>query len=186
MSGGNMSRFIMSIFLLMTIGFGGCGTPISKTVEEDGRVKRFVSGENAPKTIASEEIISFNCEFSLVTAVLEEESGLDGRLYKLSAVLENETVNCKVKCYDRFGDGENKDFTAEASFMTKLRDIVAKYNFAQHNGYSHEISGLPDMYGSKINIKYESGESIYAYDNQDCFIQFEAMKELVELFNTTK
>ena len=60
------------------------------------------------------------------------------------------------------------------------------YEFAQHNGYSHKISGLPDMYGATLDIKYASGESIYAYDNQDCFIPFEAMKELVELFNTTE
>ena len=181
-----MSRFIMSIILLMTIGFGGCGIPIPETAEEDGGVKRFDSGKDAPKTIASSEIISFNCEFSLVTTVLEEESALEGRVYKLSAAFENETVNCKVKWYDRFGDGENKDFTADASFMTKLQEIVTKYNFAQHNGYCHEISGIPDMYGATLDIKYASGESIYAYDNQDCFIPFEAMKELVELFNTTK
>ncbi len=181
-----MSRIIMSIILLMAIGFGGCGTPIPETAEEDGGVKRFDSGKDAPKTIASSEIISFNCEFSLVTAVLDEESELDGRVYQLSAVLENETVNCKVKWYDRFGDGENKDFAADASFVTKLQEIVAKYNFAQHNGYSHEISGLPDMYGATLDIKYTSGESIYAYDNQSCFIPFEAIKELVGLFCENK
>jgi len=180
-----MTHIIISIILLMTIGLGGCGTPIPETAE-DGGVKRFDSGENATKMISSTEIINFSCEFSIITAVLEEESELDGRVYNLSAVLENETVNCKVKWHDRFGDGENKEFTADASFMTKLQEIVSKYNFAQHNGYSYEISGLPDMYGAMLDIKYISGESIYAYDNQSCFIPFEAMKELVEIFNTTE
>jgi len=39
------------------------------------------------------------------------------------------------------------------------------------------------MYGAKLDIQYASGESIYAYDNQDCFIPLEAMQELVELFS---
>ena len=42
------------------------------------------------------------------------------------------------------------------------------------------------MYGAKIDIKYASGESIYAYDNQDCFISIDAINELVEIFNITE
>ena len=39
------------------------------------------------------------------------------------------------------------------------------------------------MYGEQIDIKYASGESIYAHDNQDGFLQMEAMVELIELFS---
>ena len=160
-----MKKFLR-VLLSLIICFGGCGIHVPETVEEDGGVKRFNSGEDAPKTIASQKIIGFKCEFSLVAAVLEEESELDGRVYKLSAVLENETVNCKIKWYDRFGNGENKDYTTDVPFMNKLQEIVAKYDFAKHNGYSYKISGLPDMYGAKLDIEYASGESIYAYDNK--------------------
>ena len=66
--------------------------------------------------------------------------------------------------------------------MTNLQEIVSKYNFAQYNGYISKVSGLPDMYGAKIDIKYASGESIYAHDNQDWFIPFEAIEELVRIF----
>ena len=66
--------------------------------------------------------------------------------------------------------------------MMRLWKIVSKYDFAQHNGYVSKVSGLPHMYGAKLDIRYASGESIYAYDNQDCFIPLEAMRELVELF----
>ena len=38
------------------------------------------------------------------------------------------------------------------------------------------------MYGAKIDINYASGENIYAYNNQDEFVPFEAIGELVELF----
>lgn len=67
--------------------------------------------------------------------------------------------------------------------MTSLQELVSKYNFAQYNGYISKVSGLPDMYGAKLDINYASGESIYAYNNQDCFIPFEAIEELIELFN---
>ena len=40
------------------------------------------------------------------------------------------------------------------------------------------------MYGEQIDIKYASGESIYAHDNQDGFLQTEAMVELIELFSS--
>ena len=70
--------------------------------------------------------------------------------------------------------------------MTNLQEIVSKYNFAQYNGYISKVSGLPDMYGAKIDIKYASGESIYAYDNQDWFIPFEAIEELVRIFEESE
>ena len=68
--------------------------------------------------------------------------------------------------------------------MTSLQEIVSKYDFAQYNGYISKVSGLPHMYGAKLDIKYASGESIYAHDNQDCFISLDAMNELVELFSS--
>ncbi len=178
-----MSKILISIILFMTMGFSGCKTPIPETVEDDGGVKKYSSGEDAPKTVQSTEITGFECEFSLIAAVLEEESELDGRVYSLSAVLENETVRCKIKWYDRLGGGDTDEFLADASFMDKLQKIVSKYDFAQHNGYSSIVSGLPDMYGAMLDIRYKSGESIYACDNQDCFISFEAMDELIKLFS---
>ena len=181
-----MSRIITSIILLMTIGFSGCGLPARETDDIDGGVKTYNSGEDSPKVIESTEIISFKCEFSLIAVVLEEESELDGRNYKLSAVLEDGAVKSKIKWRDRAGAGEEHDFTADASFMTNLQEIVSKYNFAQYNGYISKVSGLPDMYGAKIDIKYASGESKYAYDNQDCFISIDEIKELVKIFKESE
>ena len=170
----------------MTMGFCGCGLFRRNTDNIDGGVKTYNSGEDSPKVIESTETVSFECEFSLIAAVLEEESELDGRNYKLSAVLEDGAVKSKIKWRDRAGAGEEHDFTADASFMTNLQEIVSKYNFAQYNGYISKVSGLPDMYGAKIDIKYATGESIYAYDNQDCFISIDAINELVEIFNITE
>ena len=177
-----MSKILISLFLLMTMGFAGCMTTIPETAEDDGGVKKYNSGEDYPKTIDSTEITSFVCEFSLIAAALEEESELDGRVYSLNAVLKNEAVECVIEWYNRFGENEKHEFTSDLSFMASLQKIISEYNFASLNGYSCRVSGLPDMYGAKLDILYESGESIYAYDNQDCFISFEAMKSLIELF----
>ena len=177
-----MSRIITSIILLMTMGFCGCGLSRRNTDHIDGGVKTYNSGEDSPKVIESTEIISFEFEVSLYNIVVEEESELVGRNYKLSAVLEDEAVKSKIKWRDRAGAGEEHDFTADTSFMTSLQELVSKYNFAQYNGYISKVSGLPDMYGAKLDINYASGESIYAHNNQDCFIPFEAIEELVEIF----
>ena len=178
-----MSRIITSIILLMTMGFCGCGLSRRNTDHIDGGVKTYNSGEDSPKVVASTEIIRFEFEASLYNIVVEGESELIGRNYKLSAVLEEGAVKSKIKWHDRAGAGEEYDFTADASFMTSLQEIVSKHNFAQYNGYISKVSGLPDMYGAKIDIAYASGESIYANNNQDCFIPFEAIEELIELFN---
>ena len=179
-----MPRIFISMILLLTMGFCGCGLFRRNTDDIDGGVKTYNSGEDSPKVIESTEIVSFKCEFSLIAAALEEENELSGRIYKLSAVLEDATVKSKIKWRNRAGAGEEHDFTADASFMESLQEIVSKYNFVQYNGYISKVSGLPDMYGAKLDIKYASGESIYAYNNQDCFISLDAMNELVELFSS--
>lgn len=178
-----IARIVISMILLMTMGFSGCKLPARETDDIDGGVKTYNSGEDSPKVIESTEIVSFKCEFSLIAAVLEEESELDGRVYTLEAEMDNGTVTCKMDWYGRESSSVPREFTADASFMTSLQEIVSKYDFAQHNGYISKVSGLPQMYGAKLDIGYASGESIYAYDNQDCFLSFEAMKELVELFS---
>ena len=179
-----MPRILIGMILLLTMEFSGYKLAVLETDDIDGGVKTYNSGEDSPKVIESTEIVSFECEFSLIAAVFEEESELSGRIYKLSAVLEDVTVKSKIKWRDRAGAGEEHDFTTDASFMTNLQEIVSKYNFVQYNGYISKVSGLPHMYGAKLDIKYASGESIYAHDNQDCFISLDAMNELVELFSS--
>ena len=101
-----MSRIITSIILLMTMGFCGCGLFRRNTDNIDGGVKTYNSGEDSPKVIESTEIISFKFEVSLYNIVVEEESELVGRKYKLSAVLEDGAVKSKIKWRDRAGAGE--------------------------------------------------------------------------------
>ncbi len=181
-----MLRIIASIILLAAMGLSGYGLSDRKTDDIDGGVKTYNSGKDSPKVIESTEIVSFECEFSLLAAVLEEESELSGRIYTLSAQLNDGTVKCKIDWYGRESSSAPREFTADASFMTSLQEIVSKYDFAQHNGYISKVSGLPHMYGAKLDIKYASGESIYAYDNQDCFISIDAINELVKIFKESE
>jgi len=102
----------------------------------------------------------------------------------MNAVLDNDKVKVKIDLHDRNGAGNKAEFETDSSFMAKLQEIVSKYDLAKHNGYTHHVSGLPDMYGEQIDIKYASGESIYAHDNQDGFLPMEAMEELIELFSS--
>ena len=178
-----MSRIITSIILLMTMGFCGCGLFRRNTDNIDGGVVTRNSGDDSPKVIESNEIISYDSEFSFISSFFDEESELAGKVYKLSAVLKDDTVKVKFDWHDRDGNGDKYEFQTDSSFMTKLQEIVSKYDLAKHNGYIHHVSGLPDMFGEQIDIKYASGESIYAHDNQDGFLPMEAMEELIELFN---
>ena len=119
-----MSRIITSIILLMTIGFSGCGLPARETDDIDGGVKTYNSGEASPKVIESTEIVSFECEFSLIAAVLEEESELDGRNYKLSAVLEDGAVKSKIKWRDRAKNHK----TLVRCILTRVFSISTKFS----------------------------------------------------------
>ena len=179
-----MLKIIKIFFLSSLMLFGGCALSVRKDDDIEGGVKTYNSGNDSPKTVESTEIISFECEVSLYSVVLENESELEGRNYKFSAVLNNEKVDCSIKWRDRAGEGDKRTFTADLSFMTKIHQIVSKYDFAQYNGFISKVSGLPDMYGSFVSIEYASGEKIYAYNNQDVFIPFEAVEELVEVFSS--
>lgn len=145
---------------------------------DGGVVKRYWS--DAPKVIQSTEIATFHCEISLIAAC--EADGVGHRVYTLDAALQDGAVLVKYDWYERNGGCDKAEYTADADFMVRLQEIVAEYNFAQYNGYYHSVSGLPCMYGERLDIAYMSGERIYVYDNQSGFLPFEAEKKLIMLF----
>ncbi|MBO4951156.1 MAG: hypothetical protein J6E38_09125, partial [Clostridia bacterium] len=120
-----MSRMILSLILLMTMGFSGCGLPRRNTDDIDGGVVTRNSGDDSPKVIESTEIISYGSEFSFISSFFDEESELAGKVYKLSAVLEDDTVKAKFDWHDRAGNGDKYEFQTDSSFMTKLQDVVS-------------------------------------------------------------
>lgn len=179
-----MPKIRFGTILLLPMGFICCAALPHKTVDEDGGIRIHSHGAENQKKILSTEIISFECELSLISAVFEEDCELDGRVYKLGAYFENGIVKCSVDWHDRFGNGKKREFLSDVGFMEKLQSIVSEYDLAQYNGRYHVISGLPDMYGAKLDIQYRSGELIYSYDNEECFIPEKAIFKLTELFSS--
>ncbi|MBQ8249333.1 MAG: hypothetical protein IJY93_05555 [Clostridia bacterium] len=163
---------------LLLVGYKKMNT--KSTDDVDGGVVKHQSGDDSPKVIESAEITEFHCEFSLLAAAEPEE--LENRIYKLDALYKGETVHCTYKRYGRGAPAESFEFEADAAFLESLQEIVSRHDLASHNGYVHTVSGLPDMYGALIDIRYASGESIYAHNNQDCFMTMESMGELNKLF----
>ena len=154
----------------------GCAKPSHDTDDIDGGVQHCVD-TGAPKTISSTKIISFHCEFS-TTDLMMDSSPIAGRYHTLHA--ESSGAN-----YEARGGGtvcNEREFTPDEAFFDVLQQIVANYDFAQYNGQYYTVSGLPPDHGAKLDIQYDSGESICSANNQSCFIPLKAMEELVSLF----
>ena len=157
----------------------GCAKASHNTDDIDGGVQHSVD-TGAPKTISSTKIISFHCEFS-ATDLMLDSSPVAGRYHTLHAEQSNGN-------YEARGGGtvyNEREFTPDEAFFDALQKIVAKYDFAQYNGQYYTVSGLPPDHGAKLDIQYDSGESICSANNQSCFIPLEAMEELVDLFYPT-
>ena len=153
------------------------------TAPPDGGINKRIN-RDAPKTIASENIIAFDCVFS--TVAIADDIPVEHGIYTLFARLKDGAVRGEYKMRTRYGEGEQFQFRASHTFLRKVQRIVSTYNFAKFNGEEYSVSGLPDMYGTKIHIVYTSGERIYASDNQSNFLPIEAMAELVKLFLSEK
>lgn len=149
------------------------------TREEDGGIQKRIH-RDVPKTIVSEQIISFKCEFS--TVAIADDIPIEHGVYTLCARLKDGAVRGEYKMRTRYGKCEQFIFHNSHRFMKDLQSIVSAHEFAKYNGIEYRVSGLPDMYGAKIHIVYASGESIYSSDNQSNFLPKEAMTELVKLF----
>ena len=135
------------------------------------------SDRNAPKSMESTQIISFDCRFS--TLDIAEPGELGNHVYQLHAKWENGAVQGMYRVRDT---GETHSFRVSQTFLDEVQILVARYSLAQYNGHNCTVAGLPDEYGAKLDVRYASRESIYANDNQDNFLSWEVMKELFNLF----
>ena len=154
--------------------------PLFDTDAIDGGVVTRNDGEGSPKVISSTEITSFDCEFSLIAHA--DKTRLKHGVYTLHAALNGDAGVGSIRWRNRYDPSGKLEFEADAAFMAELQRIVSKYDLARLNGCTHRVSGLPDMYGMKLDICYASGESIYTYDNQSNRLPIEVMCELEALF----
>lgn len=153
-----------------------------KTPQEppvDGGVRHQVD-TGAPKVIRSAEITEFSCKFSTTDRLLED-TPIAGGIFTLYADAEEGCL--RVRGRQEIA-GEHT-FCPDEAFFRQLQQIVAGYDMAQYNGQFYTVSGLPPDLGMKLQIRYASGETISASDNQSTFLPLEAMQELVALFENT-
>ena len=135
------------------------------------------SDPDAPKTIESKQIIAFDCRFSTMDAA--EPGALGNHIYALQAKLENGAVKGTYQVVDT---GEERAFRAGHTFLNEVQGLAEAYDLAQYNGHDYTVAGLPGEYGARLEVRYASRESIVAYDNQDNFLSWGAMNELLKLF----
>lgn len=169
-----MKWYVLLVAALGVATLMGCSR--ADTEDIDGGVRHY-EDENAPKVIESTQIVTFSCEISTYSMSMNS-SPVAGRYYTFYAGQEGGSFEARA-------GGEvftEKEFTPDAAFFEALQEIVAEHDLAQYNGKHYSVSGLPPDYGAKLDIRYESGESIRSSDNQSCFIPVEVTQKLVELF----
>ena len=172
--------WLIVIVLMVAVFLIGCQSTSNENTDEiDGGV-RIDTSYDAPKEIQSTEITFFYCEFSNLT-MMNEDTFLKNRVYQLKAVLKDDKVQGSYQTYAS-GEKWEESFEVEPEFMNAVQRIIKNYNLVQHNGHSYLVSGLPDQFGAKLEVEYESGERIYASDNQNNFLSIVAMEAMDELF----
>lgn len=155
-------------------------TSSGEKAEEDGGAAGSRTAVQTPDDTESMEITDFECVFSLFAHT--DPGSLENRVYTLKARVDGESVSGSIEWYDREGASDKKSFTADASFMSELGQTVSDKCLAKYNGCVYRVNGLPDMYGASLDIGYAFGAHIYAYDNQDCFLDLNSMESLAALF----
>lgn len=168
---------VIAVILLLML-LSGC-IPSTDTDEPGGR--KDYTDPNAPKKIESTVITSFAYEF--YTGSLEQ--ALYGLTYEYGGMeLERVGDIGQVKVWGFLGGDtyfEHEYITPLASFAD-LQAIIEKHNLAKHNGIKEETSGVPPQLGSSFKVVYESGESIYTYNNTEQVLGTDATRDLIELF----
>jgi len=139
------------------------------------------SSKDSPKNVNSSQIDDFSLVFS--TLSWADEQYFKEGIYCFEIKAENGSFRGKYEFNPYYGNREIYLFDTDQAFMQKLDKVVKKYDLADFNGKNIFVSGLPDMYGEEIRIVYASGESIYASDNQDGFINRQVLLEFERLFS---
>ena len=136
------------------------------------------------KTIHSTQVISFECEFSLVSFGFnkdEKDKEWNG-VFELSAELVGSRAHCHYVHSKRRDGTIDKTFDADCALLDELEKVIREEDLARFNGYSSHTSGLPDMYGANLTVYYASGEHIYTSNNQDVDLPLSALRAFKAIF----
>lgn len=131
--------------------------------------------ENAPKVINSKDIDEFSTHFYVGDSLNTAYNGF----YEIEIKEKDGKYNLK----------ESKTFkikeTISSEELSKIQEIIDKYELVKFNGIDKVTSGLPYEYGPMaISVKYKSNEALYFRQNNDpdCEWTKEFVKCIKEIF----
>ena len=128
--------------------------------------------ENAPKTIQSDELISFCFSDRQISCSCEISDGV----LNVSASGGNSSRRDGTRFCLRYS-------SCTTFLLGKLNSIIKKYDLARNNGYHCTVDGLPGGCGDSIKAEYKSGEKLYMNSNQTPTVDSGAAEEIYDAFH---
>lgn len=175
---------ILVLILILTgciIGKGD-GSMFSNNVETGGSYN--YTDKNAPKTIESKEITFFEVAFTTYDLNENHDRHIPYDPCQFNLVREGDGV--QVSGNGGWGTGYfalyDFKFRADSSVLAELQAIIDKHELAKVNGINEGAIGIPGGLGSKLVVKYETGESISASDNRSAVINSAAALDIYDFF----
>ncbi len=164
---------IYAAAVLLVIG-GGCRRAEETETENDnvmggGTVDHTDAG--APKTIESDEIVSFSASF-----YVNDDYAYGGSWYAYSLWEENGKLMLEESRAYRIST------EADASLLQEVQKVIAKHELTKLNGIDKHTAGLPEQFQPcYLSALYASGEKLYFSFNNEPEAGW--AKELKKLFN---
>ena len=169
------------LFCLMALPLSPCARPLPAATSPDGipEPEELAGGgfsdwtsRNAPKKIASRDLIRFGCEFNAMPSPSVPCRGGSVRIpvrcdepaghYSLELEKTAQGARFRISCTDwRSGrETHRAQGSVPASALADLQSILEKHDTASLNGYYKRNTALGE--GFRLEVRYASGESIAA------------------------
>ena len=123
-------------------------------------------------------LISFECDFSTFS---RSDDVPPGRFaFYLDAGRGSASKSLRYG-----GDGGYRaEFDSSDELLMRLAELIKELDLESHNGEQYFVNGLPDDFGYRLYIKYESG-SVGASNNQSNHLSVKAINALVRFFESS-
>ena len=123
-------------------------------------------------------LISFECDFS--TFSRSDDVPLGRFAFYLDA--GRGSASKSLRCG---GDGGYRaEFASSDELLMRLAELIKELDLESHNGEQYFVNGLPDDFGYRLYIKYESG-NVGASNNQSNHLSVKAINALVRFFESS-
>lgn len=144
------------------------------------------TNHNAPKTITSKQIASFEYTFntSNLNQFHDRNIPYQGCTFRLEREVDGARYTGVSGGFAGYFAMFNFEFLAPSSSLDDLQIIIDKHNLARVNGVYKGSIGIVEDCTSRLEVKYESGERIFAYDNGGPVLPDVATIELYDYFVT--